>query len=182
MEALVNTSGRRSNWFHRVRSGLPSVLEISCFQHLVYALSLTLIPTHGNLQVSTAGLDEESAKCVCTYMCWVSHFLLGKSWGDCMCCIYHRCRPLLVTSSLCACSVSELWALQTDVFLMSASIRKILYGEVKILLMNVYYAFQSLPVCSSVSFCFLSLTLPVLSVTCYVITEVIWTSVTLNAY
>lgn len=69
MEALVKTNGRHSHWFHQVRSGLSSVLEISCFQHLVYVLSLTLVPTGGNLQVSTAGLDEESAKCVCTYMC-----------------------------------------------------------------------------------------------------------------
>ena len=69
MEALVKTNCRHSNWFDWVRSGLSGVLEISCFQHLVYALSLTLAPTGENLQKSTAGLDEESAKCVCTCMC-----------------------------------------------------------------------------------------------------------------
>lgn len=65
----MKTNCRHSNWFERVRFGLASVLEISCFQHLVYALSLTLARTGGNLQESTAGLNEESAKCVCTCMC-----------------------------------------------------------------------------------------------------------------
>lgn len=69
MEALVKTNGRHSSWFDWVRSGLFSVLEISCFQHLVYALSLILASTGGNLQKSTAGLDEESAKCVRTCTC-----------------------------------------------------------------------------------------------------------------
>jgi len=79
MESLIKTNCRLSNWFDWVRSGLSSGLEISCSQHLVYALSLTLAPAGGNLQKSTAGLDEKSAKCVCTCVCWVSRFLLGKS-------------------------------------------------------------------------------------------------------
>lgn len=61
----MKTNCRHSNLFDRLRSGLSGVLEISCFQHLVYALSLTLAPTGGNLQKSTAGLDEETAKYMC---------------------------------------------------------------------------------------------------------------------
>lgn len=65
--SLVETNYRHSSWLDQVRSGLSVVLEISCFQHLVYVHSLTFAPTSRNLQKSST-LDEAS-KCICTCIC-----------------------------------------------------------------------------------------------------------------
>lgn len=75
----MRTNGRHSSWCDWVWSRQSRDLEISCFQRCVYALSLALAPTGGDLQESIAGLDEESAECMCTCMCRVSCFLFGKS-------------------------------------------------------------------------------------------------------
>lgn len=61
---------------------------------------------------------------------------------------------------------------------MSASIGKMLYGELEVLLVNVSCAFY--PSLSVVSSCLRSLTLSVLNIVCYVITEVTRTSLVLN--
>lgn len=61
---------------------------------------------------------------------------------------------------------------------MSASIGKMLYGELEVLLVNVSCAIY--PSLSVVSSCLRSLTLSVLNIVCYVITEVTRTSLVLN--
>lgn len=61
---------------------------------------------------------------------------------------------------------------------MSASIGKMLYRELEVLLVNVSCAFY--PSLSVVSSCLRSLTLSVLNIVCYVITEVTRTSLVLN--
>lgn len=61
---------------------------------------------------------------------------------------------------------------------MSASIGKMLYDELEVLLVNVSCAFY--PSLSVVSSCLRSLTLSVLNIVCYVITEVTRTSLVLN--